>query len=299
MASALIHSAKAPRTDGLVTTYQSLPSAGRQCQARIKTKLSLLMNRMLNVSKCSQSSRSLLVQMRDHLKVALEREDIAPPEPPSSSLSPPPLPNCTTTPEPHSSSVHSPDRTQATITNSGTARNSAHPINMNLRHLDCGYCIGFMVQPVCLPCGHSVCKSCLDKTMVGGGGVSGDHLLACPRCGHTFPNVPLGFSGPHSNNSGGGSSLAAERRSNGANSVNAGAGGRRPTIMLQNALQKWYPDWVESGKHKDEGNVFGNEGDFPMAVHWYSKALQTGKWKWKRKSNTVQNKISPNPSPLM
>lgn len=46
--------------------------------------------------------------------------------------------------------------------------------------------------------------------------------------------------------------------------------------MLQNALFKWYPEWVESAKHKDEGNIFANEGDFPMAVQWYNRALQTG-----------------------
>ena len=272
MASAWIQSTKEPRTDGLITSYQSLPAAGRQCQACIKTKLSLLMKRMLNMSKCSQSSRSLLVQMRDHLKVALEREGIAPPESPNS-----PQPNRTTTPEAHSSSPTSlsehTTRSQATFTNSDAARSSAHP-NLNLRHLDCAYCIGFMVQPVCLPCGHSVCKSCLDKTMVGGGGAGGGQLLACPCCGHTFPTVPLGFSGANTNNSSG-SSSAAERRLNSPTSSNAGCG-RRPTVILQNALQKWYPDWVESGKHKDEGNVFANEGDFPMAVHWYSKALQTG-----------------------
>ena len=268
MASAWIHATKTPGTDGLVTSYQSLPSAGRQCQACIKTKLSLLMKRMLNMSKCSQSSRSLLVQMRDHLRVALEREGIVPPESQTS-----PQPNqAATTPEAHSSStshVHSAEhtnRTRAASTNSDTARSSAHPTNLNLMHLDCGYCIGFMVQPVCLPCGHSVCKSCLDKTMVGGG----DQLLACPRCGHTFPTVPLGFSGANTNSSG-----EAAEKTNGAIS-NAAGGGRRPTVILQNALQKWYPDWVESSRHKDEGHVFANEGDFPMAVHWYSKALQTG-----------------------
>ena len=285
MASAWIQSTKAPRIDGLVTSYQSLPSAGRQCQDCIKTKLSLLMKRMLNMSKCSQSSRSLLVQMRDHLKVVLEREGIA--APPDSQNSPQ-LPNTRTVspaPEVHppafssTSHVHSEhtNRTQAATfmsSSDSAARSSArYPTNLNLMHLDCGYCIGFMVQPVCLPCGHSVCKSCLDKTMVGGGGAVGasDHLLACPSCGHTFPTVPLGFSG------GADASSGTEGRSNGAvGSMNVGGNGRRPTVILQNALHKWYPDWVESGKHKDEGNVFANEGDFPMAVHWYSKALQTG-----------------------
>ena len=268
MASAWIHSTKPPRTDGLITTYQSLPQTGRQCQACIKTKLSLLMKRMLNMSKCSQSSRSLLVQMRDQLKVALEREGIVPPD------SPYPQPT-SSTPQAHSSTCNAPTtRSEAASTAStAAAHHGAHPgTNLNLSHLDCAYCIGFMVQPVCLPCGHSVCKSCLDKTMVGGGGAGGDQLLACPSCGHTFPPVPLGFGGTNSSGSSGG----GERRSNSTTATNSAVNGRRPTVMLQNALEKWYPDWVESGQHKDEGNVFANEGDFPMAVHWYSKALQTG-----------------------
>ena len=237
MASTRLHSSRA---DGLVTTYQSLPQADRQ-RVCIKTKLSLLMKRVLNMSKCSQSSRSLLVQMRDHLKEALEREGIVRPDSPFDSA---------TYPAPWSR------RTSAASTEC-VGRSSVAAAGMAMNYLDCAHCIGFMVQPVCLPCGHSVCKSCLDKTVVGG------DVLACPYCSQAFPSVPIGYG--CSDSSGGPVDGAVSN-------INA----RRPTLMLQNALPKWYPEWVESAKHKDEGNVFANEGDFPIAVHWYTKALQTG-----------------------
>ena len=257
MASAWLQSTKASRTDGLVTTYQTLPQPDRH-QVCVKTKLSLLMKRVLNMSKCSRSSRSLLVQMRDRLKDTLEREGIVPPESPFSHLS-----TCESHLLNSANCEPQPTRDEAFSDNDSPTHSpsaSAGAINSNLRHLDCAYCTGFMVQPVCLPCGHSVCKSCLQKTAVGG------DLLACPSCSQTFPCVPLGFgsnSGSSSENGHGGRTASS-------------ADYRRPTLMLQNALLKWYPEWVESAKHKDEGNVFANEGDFPMAVHWYNKALQTG-----------------------
>lgn len=260
MANAWLQSTKASRTDGLVTTYQTLPQPDRH-QVCVKTKLSLIVKRVLNMSKCSRSSRSLLVQMRDQLKDALEREGIVPPESPfSHHLS------CSdgrqhvrtsTTSDPQ------PTRSEAASDLAHQQNSPACVMNANLRHLDCAYCTGFMVQPVCLPCGHSVCKSCLDKTTVGG------DLLACPNCSQTFPRVPVGFGSNSGSLSGGQRTVLGSRTT-----LNTDC--RRPTLMLQNAVFKWYPEWVESAKRKDEGNVFANEGDFPMAVQWYNRALQTG-----------------------
>ena len=272
MASAWYQS-KEPRTDGLVTTYQTLPATERHQACRLKTKLSLLMKRVVNMSKCSQSSRSLLVQMRDQLKEALESKGIVPPESPLSHLtsngsdSPSArlllnsTPRCHAQQPPTHSEAASTEDEESMDTSSGRTTPASL---LSMRHLDCAYCTGFMVQPVCLPCGHSVCRSCLEKTVVGG------DLLACPSCSQTFPCVPAGFSSNSDSNS--------ERRRSGGNSGAAHAAtiSRKPTLILQNALLKWYPERVESSKHKDEGNIFANEGDFPMAIHWYSKALETG-----------------------
>lgn len=110
--------------------------------------------------------------------------------------------------------------------------------------LDCPNCEGFMAQPVCLPCGHSLCKSCIEKTMKLGG-------VVCPKCMQPVPKDYL---------------------------MNKdGTQSRRPTVILQNLFQKLYPQWVESCKYREEGNMFANEGDFPLAIHWYDKAVSTGK----------------------
>lgn len=109
---------------------------------------------------------------------------------------------------------------------------------------ECPSCLCFMVRPVCLPCGHSLCKPCLDR---GSSRFSGDSTR-CPECQQSWPVVPPGF--------------ICERK---------------PTLVLQNAFLKWYPRWAECCKHREEGNKFAQEGDFPLAVQWYSKALETGK----------------------
>lgn len=273
MASAWLQSTKASRTDGLVTTYQKLPHSQVDLQrVCFKTRLTLMMKKMLKMSKCSQTSRSLLVQMRDQLKEALEQEGIVAPDSAATAAR-------FSHPQQQELSQETSSNTQllaldgrigaASTDEARSTSRSGLPV---MRHLDCAYCAGFMVQPVCLPCGHSVCKSCVDKTVVGG------DLVVCPACNQTFPYVPLGFGSNNSSRSNGGS---GESGKTGTGGGGGGASlprsdGRRPTLILQNALLKWYPEWVESSKHKDEGNVFANEGDFPVAVHWYSRALQTG-----------------------
>ena len=54
---------------------------------------------------------------------------------------------------------------------------------------ECPSCLCFMVRPVCLPCGHSLCKPCLDK---GPSRFSGDSTR-CPECQQSWPVVPPGF----------------------------------------------------------------------------------------------------------
>ena len=108
--------------------------------------------------------------------------------------------------------------------------------------LECSSCEGFMAHPLCLPCGHSVCKACLEKLRS-----SLTHSILCPRCRHTYPHKPPGSTND-----------------------------RKPTLILQNAFQKWYPKWLEACSHRVEGNRFAQEGDFPLAVHWYNKAAEIG-----------------------
>ena len=97
-----------------------------------------------------------------------------------------------------------------------------------------------MVQPVCLPCGHSMCKSCVDKVTK----LCGE---ACLRC-----KQPIG-----------------------SNSANYS-----PTIVLRTVVEKFFPKWVESCQYREVGNRYMNEGDFPMSIEWFSKAITLGKLTW-------------------
>ena len=126
--------------------------------------------------------------------------------------------------------------------------------------VSCNNCGGFMVQPVCMPCGHSVCKGCMEKSTM----LCGENLI-CPKCNHTCPRV-LGKGGP-----------ASERKERTpAEGSNPGYC-RTPTLTLQNTFRKWYPKWVESCRCREQGNQYANQGDFASATLWYTQALQTGK----------------------
>ena len=204
----------------------SLPKPSRRsCRVSVtcsnwKSRVALLMKRALNMSCCSQQSRVLLAAMRSQLKVALEeRELAASPSSPSSA-----------------SSSNLPPSYTAIVS--------------------CNNCGGFMVQPVCMPCGHSVCKGCMEKSTM----LSGDNLV-CPKCNQTCPKVPKAMA-----SSGEGDSTGSPERH------------RMPTLTLQNAFCKWYPKWVESTQCREEGNRHANQSDFVSAIRWYSQALETGQW---------------------
>lgn len=109
--------------------------------------------------------------------------------------------------------------------------------------LDCCSCEGFIAVSVCLPCGHSLCRSCLERLSRAAHAA----VPACPRCGERWPRDPPGIEG-----------------------------GRKATLCLHNAFQRWYPDRVESCRLRDEGTDFAGEGDFPRAVQRYSEALASG-----------------------
>ena len=110
----------------------------------------------------------------------------------------------------------------------------------------CPLCRCLMILPVCLPCGHSLCKPCLARSTSRV--FCDDSSARCPRCHQSWPVVPPGMEGE-----------------------------RRPTVVLQNAFMRWYPGWAECCRYREEGNRFAQEGNFAMAVQHYNKALETGK----------------------
>ena len=115
--------------------------------------------------------------------------------------------------------------------------------------VSCRKCGGFMVRPVCLPCGHSLCHSCVHKAPD----------MACPKC-KRISNVHAGER-----------TAAGQRTAAGGNDCSL-----TPTLTLQNTFSKWYPEWVESSRCREEGNRHANNGDFVSATHWYTQALETG-----------------------
>lgn len=121
--------------------------------------------------------------------------------------------------------------------------------------LECSSCSGFMSQPVCLPCGHSACRSCLDRPSEQAGSV-----VSCPQCNERHSKIPLGSSSP-----------------------------RKTTLLLQNLQQKWFPSVLECCRHREEGNRFAQEGDFPMAIECYNRAVTTGEMKC-----CAAEKVDPN-----
>lgn len=201
----------------------SLPKPSRrscrvsETSSNWKSRVAALMKRALNMSSCTQQSRVLLAAMRSQLKVALEERELAASPSPSSS---------SPTPQTYSSIV------------------------------TCNSCGGFMVQPVCMPCGHSVCKGCTEKSTM----LRGENLV-CPKCNQTCPKIPASSASTSEPDS----TEVLERH-------------RMPTLTLQNAFCKWYPKWVESTQCREEGNKHANNSDFVSAVRWYSQALETGQY---------------------
>lgn len=48
------------------------------------------------------------------------------------------------------------------------------PAKVDIVDFECTLCCRLMWQPVTTPCGHSFCRTCLDRCM--------DHKAACPLC---------------------------------------------------------------------------------------------------------------------
>ena len=47
----------------------------------------------------------------------------------------------------------------------------------NPNHLNCGACCGIFVEPICFPCGHSLCRLCAERLIRP---CSGNSVVCCP-----------------------------------------------------------------------------------------------------------------------
>jgi len=178
-------------------------------------KVSHLLSRIQIMASCSQQSRKVLVVLRRRVSSALEQEKMSP------------------------STWHVSKDSSVDYTGRVSCRN----------------CEGFMVQPVCLPCGHSLCKSCTEKS-----NIASNDSLTCPNCNQVCSKIPP---------------KCVEDLAPGSPSTRDQKC-RAPTLIIQNAFRRWYPDWVESCRYREEGNMYANKDDFTNAVHHYSQALEKG-----------------------
>ncbi|XP_041079156.1 LON peptidase N-terminal domain and RING finger protein 1 isoform X1 [Polyodon spathula] len=61
----------------------------------------------------------------------------------------------------------------------GSSQQQDSPLNiLSMSDFECPLCIRLFFQPVTTPCGHTFCKSCLERSL--------DHNLRCPLCKHNL-----------------------------------------------------------------------------------------------------------------
>ena len=108
--------------------------------------------------------------------------------------------------------------------------------------LECPSCEGFMNKPICLPCGHSLCKSCLERPSD-----KYKNTIICSCCKNTFNKIPVGFQKCRSS-----------------------------TVLLQKVSVKWYPILLECCNLREKGNSTAHGRNLSDAILQYTRALETG-----------------------
>lgn len=101
----------------------------------------------------------------------------------------------------------------------------------------CGLCLGFLLEPVTLPCGHSFCKRCLERERA-----RAEQPVVCKECGDS---------------------------SKGLQSF-------RVNVVLGHLLAKWFPSWHRAGRLRREGNGLYAERKVEAALETYDQAILTG-----------------------
>ena len=115
--------------------------------------------------------------------------------------------------------------------------------------LKCSCCSGLIMEPVCFPCGHSTCRSCIDKLPTPPPvPVQQGRTLECPQCKQAWS--------PYQRSDG-------ERR-------------RNPTVLLTSLWTKYLTAQCKAAGLKENGNKFATEGNYLKAVESYSESLVAG-----------------------
>ncbi|MBN3278150.1 LONF3 protein, partial [Polyodon spathula] len=98
----------------------------------------------------------------------------------------------------------------------------------------CRICLGFLYEPVTLPCGHTYCRKCLDREK--------ERPLVCKQCKDSTKLCDV-----HD---------------------------YRMNVVLCNLLAKWFPSQVQAVRLRHEGNALYAEKNLEAALEKYDEAIQ-------------------------
>lgn len=98
----------------------------------------------------------------------------------------------------------------------------------------CRMCLGFLYEPVTLPCGHTYCRICLEREK--------ERPLVCKQCKDSTKLCDV-----H---------------------------GYRISVVLCNLLAKWFPSQVQAVRLRHEGNALYAEKNLEAALEKYNEAIQ-------------------------
>ncbi|XP_021166241.2 LON peptidase N-terminal domain and RING finger protein 3 isoform X1 [Fundulus heteroclitus] len=107
-----------------------------------------------------------------------------------------------------------------------------------LEDFSCGMCLGFLSEPVTLPCGHCFCKSCLERERE-----EKERPGTCGEC-----RASLGVADPHA---------------------------YRVNVVLSSLLVKWFPALHRAERLRREGNGLYAERKMEAALEKYNQAILT------------------------
>lgn len=99
--------------------------------------------------------------------------------------------------------------------------------------LACEICKALWTDPVTLPCGHTFCRKCLEKTQ----------CTTCKKCNAVITTKCWIL---------------------------------RTNVLLNSAIEKWFPKEIEAARLKAEGNHYFEAGHFKEAILKYSQAYVNG-----------------------
>ncbi len=117
-----------------------------------------------------------------------------------------------------------------------------------LSALKCYCCSGLIMDPVCFPCGHSTCKTCIDKLPSPPlASEQQGKMVECPQCRQAW-SVYIG---------------SGERR-------------RHPTVLVTRLWNKHLTAQYTAAGLKEKGNTYATEGDYLRAVESYTQSLMAG-----------------------